>query len=313
MPLPKRRLGSSGLELTTVGFGAWAIGGGGWSFGWGPQDDELSIATMRRALDLGINWIDTAAVYGLGHSEEIVGRLLRELPKHEHPLVFTKCGLIWDENDRMAVSKRVLLPDTIRRECEAFAAKAGCRTNRPIPIPLARRNRHARGRIVVGDGKACGRRESACRRSLELQHPSARTLRENPARGFASASFLTHSSNRGRARNSLVRPAPDRRDLLQPNAIGPFDGQLHGRARQLACAGRLAPPGAGLQTPEAWAKPRAAGRFETNRGASPHERFVRCYCLDSCMVRRDCGHCGRAESRASGWVDRGCVSRTHSG
>ena len=73
MALPVRPLGSSGVEITTVGFGAWAIGGGGWSYGWGPQDDDASIAAMRHAVELGINWIDTAAIYGLGHSEEVVG------------------------------------------------------------------------------------------------------------------------------------------------------------------------------------------------------------------------------------------------
>ena len=78
--LPKRRLGSSALEITTVGFGAWALGGGDWAFSWGPQDDTASIATMRHALELGVNWIDTAAIYGLGHSEEVVGRLLRDPP-----------------------------------------------------------------------------------------------------------------------------------------------------------------------------------------------------------------------------------------
>src|SRR3954471_19543559 len=114
--LPRRALGSSGLHITPVGFGAWAAGGGGWSFGWGPQDDEASLAAMRRALEHGVNWIDTAPVYGLGHSEEIVGRLLASIPRAERPLVFTKCGLIWDENDRMRQSKRVLQPDSIRRE-----------------------------------------------------------------------------------------------------------------------------------------------------------------------------------------------------
>src|SRR4051812_22614293 len=84
--LPTRPLGTSGLDITPVGFGAWAIGGGGWSFGWGPQDDAASLAAMRRALELGVNWIDTAAVYGLGHSEELVGRLLRELPWEDRPL-----------------------------------------------------------------------------------------------------------------------------------------------------------------------------------------------------------------------------------
>ena len=119
MTLPTRPLGSSGLDITTVGLGAWAIGGGGWAFGWGPQDDADSLAAMRHALELGINWIDTAAVYGLGHSEEVVGRLLRDLPVRDRPLVFTKCGLVWDESDRTAEPRRVLRPDSIRKECEA--------------------------------------------------------------------------------------------------------------------------------------------------------------------------------------------------
>jgi aryl-alcohol dehydrogenase-like predicted oxidoreductase len=116
--LPTRPLGRSELAITAVGFGAWAIGGE-WAFGWGPQDDDASIAAMRHALDRGINWIDTAAVYGLGHSEEVVGRLLRDLPAERRPLVFTKCGMVWDENDRNAEVRRVLRPDSIRCECEA--------------------------------------------------------------------------------------------------------------------------------------------------------------------------------------------------
>src|ERR1700726_3703607 len=86
------RLGDTGLEITRVGFGAWAIGGGGWEFGWGPQDDEESVAAIHRALELGINWIDTAAAYGFGHSEEVVGRAIEGLD--ERPFVFTKCSLI---------------------------------------------------------------------------------------------------------------------------------------------------------------------------------------------------------------------------
>jgi aryl-alcohol dehydrogenase-like predicted oxidoreductase len=119
MNLPTRPLGSSGLEITTVGFGAWAAGGGGWSFGWGPQDDAASLAAMRRAIDGGVNWIDTAAVYGLGHSEEIVGRFLRDLPPGDRPLVFTKCGLVWDDSNRMAVAIRNSQPASIMRECDA--------------------------------------------------------------------------------------------------------------------------------------------------------------------------------------------------
>jgi aryl-alcohol dehydrogenase-like predicted oxidoreductase len=123
--MPTRPLGSSGLEITPVGFGAWAIGGGGWSFGWGPQDDTASLAAMRRALELGVNWIDTAAVYGLGHSEELVGRLLQELPPNERPFVFTKGGLVWDDEKRMAEPSRVLKPESIRREVEASLRRLG--------------------------------------------------------------------------------------------------------------------------------------------------------------------------------------------
>ncbi|MDB5864099.1 MAG: aldo/keto reductase [Betaproteobacteria bacterium] len=125
MTLPTRPLGSSGLNITRVGFGSWAVGGGGWSFGWGPQDDAASITAMRHALDLGINWIDTAAVYGLGHSEEVVGRLLRDLPQSERPMIFTKCGLVWDANNPMSPPRRDLTPASIRRECEASLERLG--------------------------------------------------------------------------------------------------------------------------------------------------------------------------------------------
>jgi aryl-alcohol dehydrogenase-like predicted oxidoreductase len=123
--LPVRPLGTSGLSITAVGFGAWAAGGGGWAFGWGPQDDEASLEAMRRALELGVNWIDTAAVYGLGHSEEVVGRLLRERAPAERPLVFTKGGLVWDERDRMASPRQTLAPASLRREVDASLRRLG--------------------------------------------------------------------------------------------------------------------------------------------------------------------------------------------
>jgi aryl-alcohol dehydrogenase-like predicted oxidoreductase len=111
-----RILGNSDLAITPLGFGAWAIGGGGWAFGWGEQDDADSIATIREALDLGINWIDTAAVYGLGHSEETVAKALAGLPTYRRPYVFTKCGRVWDEQRQ--IGKR-LKAESIRAECEA--------------------------------------------------------------------------------------------------------------------------------------------------------------------------------------------------
>src|SRR4051794_27775639 len=90
--LNKAQLGRTGMEITRVGFGAWAIGGGGWEFGWGPQDDTQSIAAIHTALEQGVNWIDTAATYGFGHSEEVVGAALNGLA--ERPYVFTKCSLL---------------------------------------------------------------------------------------------------------------------------------------------------------------------------------------------------------------------------
>jgi len=125
VPLATRALGRSGLRITTVGFGSWAVGGGGWAYGWGPQDDAESLATLRHALELGVNWIDTAAVYGLGHSEEVVGRLLREIPQPARPLVFTKCGLVWNDAQPMREPRRLLSPDSIRRECEASLRRLG--------------------------------------------------------------------------------------------------------------------------------------------------------------------------------------------
>lgn len=112
-------LGTTDMRITRVGFGAWAIGGGGWQFAWGNQDDDESIAAIRHALDRGVNWIDTAAVYGLGHSEEIVARALRDIPRDERPYVFTKCGLVWNEKDRSASTQRVGNPKSIRRELES--------------------------------------------------------------------------------------------------------------------------------------------------------------------------------------------------
>jgi aryl-alcohol dehydrogenase-like predicted oxidoreductase len=124
-PLPTRRLGSSGPEITTVGFGAWAAGGGGWAFAWGPQDDAESVAAIRHAVAKGVNWIDTAAVYGYGHSEEVVGRALADIPGSERPLVFTKCGLRWNEADRMSSPVRDSRPARMREECEASLRRLG--------------------------------------------------------------------------------------------------------------------------------------------------------------------------------------------
>ena len=115
-----RTLGQSDLKITPIGIGAWAIGGGSWEFAWGPQDDEESIAAIRAGLDRGINWIDTAAVYGLGHSETIVGRAVKGL--RQRPYIFTKCSLIWDNSGKVSHS---LQSASIRREAEASLKRLG--------------------------------------------------------------------------------------------------------------------------------------------------------------------------------------------
>jgi aryl-alcohol dehydrogenase-like predicted oxidoreductase len=108
------KFGNTDMMITRIGFGAWAIGGGNWAFGWGPQDDGEAIAAIHRAIEKGMNWIDTAAVYGLGHSEELVARALKGMS--EKPYIFTKCGLVWDDTRKTSQN---LKAESIRRECEA--------------------------------------------------------------------------------------------------------------------------------------------------------------------------------------------------
>jgi aryl-alcohol dehydrogenase-like predicted oxidoreductase len=115
-----KRLGNSGLSITRLGLGTWAIGGSGWQFGWGAQDDRESIRAIREALDAGINWIDTAAVYGLGHSEEIVARALEGVP--QKPYVFTKCSMVWNDDRQIS---RSLKAESVRRESEASLRRLG--------------------------------------------------------------------------------------------------------------------------------------------------------------------------------------------
>jgi aryl-alcohol dehydrogenase-like predicted oxidoreductase len=118
-----RRLGNSNLEITPVGFGAWAIGGGDWQYSWGPQDDKDSIAAIHRAIDLGINWIDTAAIYGLGHSEEVVARALKSASSK--PYVFTKCSLRW-RGDKSIYNS--LKADSVAEELEGSLRRLGVET-----------------------------------------------------------------------------------------------------------------------------------------------------------------------------------------
>jgi aryl-alcohol dehydrogenase-like predicted oxidoreductase len=118
-----RRLGRDGPEITTVGFGSWAVGGP-WRFGWGPVDDDESIVAIRHAVELGVNWVDTAAVYGYGHSEEIVGRAVAPLCPGEDVFVFTKCGRSWYGRPQDVIEND-LRPESIRFECEQSLRRLG--------------------------------------------------------------------------------------------------------------------------------------------------------------------------------------------
>lgn len=115
-----KKLGNSDLALTPLGVGAWAMGGAGWKFSWGDQDDADSVGAIRAALDAGLNWIDTAAVYGLGHSEEVVGEALRGIPNK--PLVFTKCERTWEPSGQIVPC---LKAESIRQECENSLRRLG--------------------------------------------------------------------------------------------------------------------------------------------------------------------------------------------
>src|ERR1700716_3255742 len=125
MTLKTRPLGTSGMEITRVGFGAWAVGGGEWAYGWGSQDDDDSVAAIKHAVGRGINWVDTAAIYGPGHSEDVVGRALREIPEAERPYVFTKGGMIPARSRPFEEPMRNLRPGSVRSEAEASLRRLG--------------------------------------------------------------------------------------------------------------------------------------------------------------------------------------------
>ena len=159
--MQKRRLGNSDLELTVIGLGTWAIGGS-WEYGWGPQEDADSIATIRAALEQGINWIDTAPAYGCGHSEEVIGLALKGLTRK--PILATKCGLAWDSQRRKV---NCLDRKAILAECDASSEAARRRCDRPVSTALARAGRPAR-RGVGGDGNGSAARQGAVPWGVEL-------------------------------------------------------------------------------------------------------------------------------------------------
>jgi hypothetical protein len=298
--LTTRRLGTTDMTITTVGFGAWAIGGGDWAFGWGRRDEQ-SIATIRHARARGVNWIDTAAVYGLGHSEEVVRRALEGIPRAERPYVFTKCGMVWDQRDRMAAPRQDLRPDSIRRECEASLRRLGVEridlyqfhwpdeTGTPVEHSWAEMVRLVEeGKVrAVGvsnfDVDLLGRCERI--RHVDSLQPPFSLIRR-----------------RLRAKRPLVGGTRDRRNCLQPAAVG-FSPSGSTPSGSPARAGRLAP-----QSPEF--KPPKLGRnialrdTPSHRPAPSHHRLRRGDQVDPGPAR-----CHRRDRRCAdpeqvdGWLD----------
>ena len=192
--LPKRRLGRTDMTITPVGFGAWAIGGPDWAVGWGAQDDKKSIAAIRHAVERGVNWIDTAAIYGLGHSEEIVRAALKEIPAANRPLVFTKCGLIWDENDRKAFPRQVGAPDSIRREVERSLRRLGLERIDLYQMHWPAKDGTRDRGLLARAPRPQERRQGARRGPLQSQRRPARGGRAHRPRRHAAAAVLGHQA-----------------------------------------------------------------------------------------------------------------------
>ena len=152
--LQTKQLGNSDLSITPVGFGAWAIGGSGWQFGWGAQDDKESIAAIHRALELGVNWIDTAAVYGLGHSEEVVARALAEW-SGPRPYVFTKCGLRRDGTARfMKCSRQTPFAASAKTACVVYGSTPSISTRSIGRLTTPQNSKKDGRRWLSSSGKA---------------------------------------------------------------------------------------------------------------------------------------------------------------
>ena len=266
MTLPTRPLGRTGMDITTVGFGAWAIGGGDWAFGWGEQDDADSVAAIRHAVELGINWVDTAAVYGLGHSEEVVGRALKEIPEADRPLVFTKCGLIWDEADRQKPPRRNSGAAGVRAACEASLRRLGVER---IDLLQFHWPDTEGTPLEESWGTLLELRDEGKIRAAGVSNYTVDLLEGCEAIGHVESLQPPFSMiARGTAEALLpwCAGARDGRDRLQPDGLGPAHRQLHARARRGPGRRRLA-----LEEPRVRrAEPRrATSRSRMRCGRSP--------------------------------------------
>ena len=223
-----RKLGWTDLNLTTIGYGSWAIGGGGWKWSWGPQDDQATLATVLRAMELGVNWIDTAPAYGLGHSEEMIGQALKKLPRR--PIVATKCSLVWDQTG--TISNR-LKRDSVRAECEASLWRLGveaidlCQIHWPNPDVDIEEGWGAMADLVKA-GKV--RYIGVCNFSV------AQLKRIQPIHRVASLQPPYSMLKRGVEADLLGYCAANQMGVVaySPMQKGLLTGKFHGRVGQLA-------------------------------------------------------------------------------
>ena len=296
--LPTRRFGRTDMNITRVGFGAWAIGGADWAVGWGAQDDSDSVAAIRHAVARGINWIDTAAVYGLGHSEEVVGKALAEIPAAERPYVFTKCGQVWDERDRTASSRRVGAPASIRRELEASLRRLGVER-----IDLYQMHWPAEDGTPLEaywqtllDLKAEGKV-----RAVGLSNHNVAQLEAAEALGHVDTLQPPFSAiRRGVAEAELPWCHAHETGVIvySPMQSGLLTGRFSAERASGPAAGRLALAQPAVPGGEARRQPEARRGPETCRGAARHQRCGGRGGVDAGMARGDRRHRRRPQSGA---------------
>jgi aryl-alcohol dehydrogenase-like predicted oxidoreductase len=224
-----KQLGNSDMQLTSIGFGAWAIGGGDWQYGWGAQEDSDSIAAIHHALDAGMNWIDTAAVYGLGHSEEVVGRALKYASAK--PYVFTKSSMTWGPDRKIVQTMK-----KIRQECEASLQRLGVdaidlyQIHWPVPDEELEE-----GWTTMADLQREGKVRWIGVFQLQRGADGART--EDRAHHVAAAAVLDDQPQHRGGDSALLREARHRRDQLRADALRNVDRIHEQGARRADAAG----------------------------------------------------------------------------
>ena len=290
--MQQRKLGYTDLNLTTIGFGAWAIGGP-WDFGWGPQDDDESIATIQAGLDAGINWIDTAPAYGLGHSEEVVGRAIKG--RRDGVILATKCGLVWNDPSERSVFNR-LKAASVREEAEGSLRRLGVdvidlyQIHWPNPDADVEEAWTEIARMIE-EGKI--RYAGASNFSISQMR---RAQAIHPVASLQPPYSLLDQSGRSRAA-AVLRRERHRGRRLQPDGVRPADRQVHARAHRRAAGRRCAPQERSL--PRSGAGPQPG----VDRGAAPHRRAARADRgpardrLDAAPPRAHRGHRRRAPAR----------------